>query len=266
MIRMRRHLMIEGQRGYSKTLRAYFTKILNRICDRVQHAGHMSATVPMTKASVDIGFGSHEALWRQAIQDVLGTDANVELMADTLPTMQSVIAKANSRTSLFLGHAVPVDAAVQVLQRAQGMARLVTRINETTRNQLATTLDTALANGDTLVQVVNQIRDEIPDVLARRVPTIARTEIGRAIDQGTIMALKQSTSVTHCMVVGCQAIEPGIPELDGVATCNIAGVPVHRLDELSFHINHGGALIAQYYYSDNYSGPIYSGGLEKKKK
>ena len=267
MIRMRRHLMIEGQRGYAITLKAYFRKMLNRVCDRVEHRSyHASASIGMVKTSVDLGFGANEAIWKQAIEDVLGVQANVELMADSLPTMQSVIAKSSSRVNIFLGEEDDHDASVHILRRAQGMARLVTRINETTRNNLANSISTMQSEGNTLVEIVRAVREKIPNIEAARIPTIVRTEVGRAIDEGTILALQGSSSVTHVMIVGCQAIEPGIPEIDGIPTCGIAGLPVGRLGELRTHVNHTGCILPQFFISDKYSGPIYSGTVEKKKQ
>jgi hypothetical protein len=248
MIRMRRHLMIEGQRGYADTLKKYFKKMLGRICDKVEYRLHMSYGAAHRKA--DISFGSSESLWREAINEVLGTSANVELMADSLPAMQSVIAKSYARTSLFIGEEEAHDASVILLRRAQGMARMVTRINETTRNNLADTIRSAMEDGQTIVEIVRRVRDEIPDIEAARIPTIVRTEVGRAIDEGTKQALRESSSVTHVDVVGCMGVEPGIPEFDGRPTCNIVGVPVERLDELQFHINHTGCIVPSRYRTD----------------
>ena len=266
LIRMRRSLMIEGSRGMAKTLRGFFTQKLDEICDKVElHARHhlRAAGVPQRKAGVDIGFGSAEHTWKQAIQEVLGPSATVELTADYLPTVQSIAAKSYSRTCLFLGDAEAADASVKILRRAQAMARQVTSINETTRDRLINSITGALDDGQTLAETIATIRSEIPEIAAGRIPTIARTEVGRAIDEGTKEAMGESSTITHVRVIGCEAIEPKIPTMDGVPTCNICGVPVSRLDELEFHINHTGCIVPQFFVDDGYSGPIYSGGAAK---
>lgn len=305
LVRMKRQLMIEGQRGMSTMLVGYFRKMLGRVCDQVQRrsstaaahivdakdvapygfcplcgapgvsrerridgndtcaSGHVypaANAILSGKMSTDLGFGSHEAIWRQAIQDVLGPNANVELMADYLPAAQSIAARSYRRTCLFLGDELAHDPAVTILRRAQDMALRVTRINETTRIRLANTVHEAMQEGKPAAEIIRMVREDIPNIEASRVPTIVRTEVGNAIDQGTKLAMKESSTITHVRVIGCTGIEKNIPTLDGIGTCNICGVPVHRIDELIFHVNHTGTIIPQFFTGDGYNGPIYSGG------
>jgi len=244
MVRMRRHLMVEGQRALSRTLRSYFTQKLNEVCDRVlklaRERGYKSID---TKESEELHFGANESLWREAIEQVLGPNTSIELMGQYVPAIQSIAAKANSRTSLLIGEDVHPQAANNIHKRAYNLARQVMKINETTRKQLERRVVSAVADGSTIKQTVDSIRDAIPEISAARVPTIARTEVGRAIDEGTKQAILDSSSVTLVDVVGCQAVEPNCPEFDGRPTCNITGVPADRVDELEFHPNHTGCII-----------------------
>lgn len=251
MVRMRRILMHEGGRSLASLLHSYFAQKIEELADRMNHhIRHSSTPLPMVKGSVDLGFGSHEAIWQQALKDVLGPDADIELVADYLPAVQSVAAKAYSRTSVFLGEGEDPQASVFILRRAQALAQQVTRINETTRRQLSAEIGKALDNDMTVAETVSHLRETFPDIAASRIPTIARTEMGRAVDEGTKQAMKESSVVSHCDVVGCQAVEPGIPTYMGRPTCNITDVPVYDLDKLQFHINHTGCIVAGKFHGE----------------
>ena len=80
-----------------------------------------------------------------------------------------------------------------------------------------------------------------------RLTTIARTEGGRAVDEGLKETLKNSGTVSHCSVVGCMSIEPKIPTYNGIPTCNIQDVPVIDVDAVEFHINHTGLWVPSRY-------------------
>lgn len=245
LVRSRRNLMIEGTRSLTPILMAFFERKLEQLCAKVEgRARSAGAGIPQTKSSIDVGFGSHEEVWRQALEEVLGAQANVELIEEFTPPVQSIIAKSYERTTLFIGEEKAPDASVQILRRAQDMAQLVTRINETTRTQVQRILSEAIERGDTIGETIQAMRDQIPEIARTRVPTIVRNETGMAIDHGTKQAFKESAVVATVDVIGCTAVEPGIPTFDGRPTCNITGVPAHRVDELNFHVNHTGALVA----------------------
>ena len=245
-VRMKRLLMHEGMKTLTTMLRTYFRKRLNAVVDRVEARMEKSARPFGTKVTVDFeGLGSDEGLWRDAIESVLGHDASVELVNEYVPTVQSIAARAHNRVTLFLGLDEPMNSAAAIYRRAANMASRVTRITETTRTRLVNAIETAREAGQTPREIVQSIRAQIPEIEASRLPTIARTEIGNAIDQGTKQALKESGVVATVMVVGCQAEEPSAPTFDGVCTCNITDVPVERIDELEFHPNHSGALVPQ---------------------
>jgi hypothetical protein len=196
---------------------------------------------------VDLGFGSNEASWKAAIEKVLGPSADVELILDYQPAVQSVAAKAYGRTSLFLGQQEDPHASLNILRRSQEMAQLVTRINDTTRKQLSREIGNAIDDGLSIRETVKHLAETFPDIASSRIPTIVRTETGRAIDEGTKQSMKESSTVTHVDVIGCEAVEPGIPTYNGRPTCNITGVPVYDLDKLHFHINHTGCIVPGQY-------------------
>lgn len=247
MVRMRRHLMIEGQRNLSGFFIRFFTTKLNAVCDMVEERARLrrgqAAADGYDAKAIEVNLGANEAIWKQAIEEVLGTNANVELITNYTPEVQSLAAKANARTSIFLGETPPANTALTILRRAQDMARKVTRINETTRSQLVRVVERSIAEGQTVGETLQAVRSSIPQIASSRVPTIVRTEVGNAIDHGTKQAIKDSKTVATVDVIGCTAVEPNIPTFDGRPTCNITGVPAHRVDELEFHPNHTGAIV-----------------------
>jgi hypothetical protein len=254
MVRNRRHLMIDGMRSMTAFLSVYFRETLNDVCNRALELSFRpkSARSPHCKAVIDVELGDseNEEIWKTAIEEVLGTDADVRLVVSYTPIVQSVAARANSRVALFLGDTEPPQASVNILRRAQAMATQVTRINETTRNNLARTITQALAEGQTVAETVQTIKRAIPEIAESRIPTIARTEIGNAVDAGTKEALKNSTAVTHVSVVGCKAREANSPQIDGFSTCNYQDLPKERIEELIFHPNHTGAIVASGFVGD----------------
>jgi hypothetical protein len=283
MVRNRRHLMIEGVRVMSAFLDKYFRERIGEVCDLVQRRAGKSLHVPQRKATFDIeGLGPEEALWAAALEEVLGDNATVHLIPEYVPIVQSIAAKAHARVQIFLGEAPapaaplpsPVDpsappvspriptpiaqpttqaevrASVNILRRAQDMGRQITRINETTRKQIIREVEKAVEDGATIAETVKAIREKVPQIARSRIPTIARTEVGNAIDHGTKEAVKHSRSVTFVSVVGCQAVEPNIPTFDGRPTCNITNVPSDRVDELRFHPNHTGCIVASGFVND----------------
>ena len=83
------------------------------------------------------------------------------------------------------------------------------------------------------------MRQELP-ALNRRIPTIARTEMGMAADEGAKASMVNSEVVTHCSVIGCES-STDHPTL-GI-NCNIENVPIEDVDKIEFHINHTGTWI-----------------------
>ncbi|MDX2187771.1 MAG: hypothetical protein SFV32_12620 [Opitutaceae bacterium] len=249
LVRVRRQLMIEGQREIMGICRKFFDKILDRLVNTaLSRASRQGAIIHSQKASITLNLGAHERIWAQALQEVLGPSADIELINDYTPIVQSVAARSYSRTCAIVGEEQAHDAPILILRRAQQMAQQVTRVNDTTRQQLSTAIGTAIDEGLTVVEVANRLREDFPDIAASRMPTIARTEVSRAIDEGVKQSIKESSVVKTVMVIGCTAIEPNGPLFDGKPTCNITGVPAHRVDELVFHPNHTGALVPESFF------------------
>ena len=244
-MRMKRHLMIDGQRELSAFLRKFIRERVELVADRLESL-RKASPLHATKAETSFSLGANEGTWREVIAEILGPDANVELVQQYTPIVQSTASRAYDRTATFLGEQSDNAGRNAVFRRSQTMARQVTRINETTRDRLVSKLEQAMADGLTLPETAAMLRDSgISEIEAGRIPTIVRTEIGRACDEGTKEAMKESSTIKTVMVVGCTSVEPHIPTFDGRPTCNITGVPVERIDELEFHPNHTGCLIPE---------------------
>lgn len=244
MIRMRRILMIDGQRRLASFLRKFFEDQIDTILRRVEERAGKAGLALDRKAITEFELGANEAIWAEAIQEVLGPSADVTLTTAYIPIVQSVAARAYERTSIFIGEELAPDASISILQRSRNMAQQVTRINDTTRQNLINTIVKTREERQTIAEAVRTIREKVPEIATNRIPTIARTEIGNAIDQGFIQAVKESSTVQTVDVVGCKAREANSPTYQGRSTCNITGVPVKDLDLLRWHPNHTGALVA----------------------
>jgi hypothetical protein len=243
MIRMRRILMIDGQRRLASFLRKFFEDQIEAILRRVEERAGKAGLALDRKAITEFELGANEAIWAEAIKEVLGASADVTLTAAYIPIFQSVAARAYERTSIFIGEELAPDASISILQRSRNMAQQVTRINDTTRQNLVNTIVKTREERQTIAEQVRTIREKVPEIATNRIPTIARTEIGNAIDQGFIQAVKESSTVVACSVVGCKAREPNSPKYRGVSTCNVQNVPVADLDLILHHPNHTGAWI-----------------------
>jgi hypothetical protein len=193
---------------------------------------------------VDILFPQHEALWLQAIQNVFD-DGDARIVRDLTPSVQSVMAQGYSKVNILLGQPGVPDASARIATRARGLAEKITRVNDTTRAIVARIVRESVDQGRTVTETAQEILDRTRDINDNRVMTIARTELGRAYDQGAVMSFKESSSITELSVLGCTAREPSSPHYKGQSTCAYQGLPIEELDafmETGFHINHGGCL------------------------
>jgi len=199
-------------------------------------------SVPHMKVVVTVE--QHEGLWAQAIEAVMA-EQDRAVTALMRPAMQSVADDVLEKTGLLLTAERPKPGARRVMtHRVDDMARQVTGINDTTRTRLARTIARGIDDGKHPFEVMALVRDRVPEIATNRVPTIVRTEMGRVTDAATIRAMKDSEVVTHVSVMGCEAVEPGIPTFRGVPTCNIKNVPIEFSGDLQFHINHTGSIVA----------------------
>ena len=181
-------------------------------------------------------------MWEDALKEVLQEhDLHVALqnaaqsVADTVHVIHVPLLTGVSRTT---------DQAAMVTRHVASMPFPIQGINDTTRNRLLTLLQKELDKGEHPFAVMEKVRKKFPEIPTGRVPTIVRTEMGRAADLGALQAMRDSQVVTHVSVVGCEAIEKGIPTWNGIPTCNIKNVPLESSGELRFHPNHTGSIIA----------------------
>jgi hypothetical protein len=203
------------------------------------------AQVPLLHAAkVRIPATVGETFLMEALDAVFGPDENAAIMRTVSPAMNSVAADVMDKTSDLLGATLHPGSRRALHTRINEMAQEVTNINNTTRRRLAQTITNGIAEGKHPIEVIADVRKRIPQIATNRVPTIVRTEMGRAADAASVRAMRDSTVVTHVSVTGCEAIEPGIPTFRGVPTCNIKNVPIEYAGDLRFHINHTGAIIA----------------------
>jgi hypothetical protein len=193
---------------------------------------------------VDIPVGVHGSLWASAIDQVL-REQGLEFESIMTSSIQSTADTARNSTLGLLGVGRSAMGQARNNQRVRGMAAKVTAINETTRARLHKELEKGIFKDDlTVADMVKRLRKKFPEIAAGRIPTIARTEMGRAADEGRKQGLKESGVVKFVSVVGCEAREPGSPTYRGESTCNIENVPIGDVDQLDFHINHTGTIIA----------------------
>lgn len=238
MIRLRRVLMIDG----SRKVVALFTDLFERQLEAVIDEG--TRRLSRKDTSIEITLGGSEAVWAAVLEEVLGPNAVIEVVPDYMPIAQSVIARAYDNTCSILGEAQAHDASIETQRRARLLANKVTRINETTKVRMQNVISESVAGGDSTSGVARALRDAFPDIALKRLPTIARTEVGNMLDEGVKQAVRESSVVKTMDVWGCKSREPNSPQYMGQSTCNIVGVPVHDVDKLEFHINHTGAIIA----------------------
>lgn len=253
MIRVQKLAAARGMVEISAFLQKEFDKVIEEVIAKVLQVaavrdGAASATVA-TKVTLEFQPSSDEEAWAQALREVMD-EYDERVTVSTVPMMQSVHAETMSKSMILLGKQVPRDVAAKALNDTRDMGKLIKRINDTTRNQISTTIAKGLADKLPVNEVARQLRDKLPTTFRNRIPTIARTEMGRAADKGRARAMQESGVIKTIEVIGCQAVEPEIPTYQGRPTCNIKGVPVEDADKLEFHINHTGTMVPETFYSD----------------
>lgn len=240
---------LRGMRSLTAYLQAKMnelveTIILNVMNAKVRRGETKGVAHKITFEANPVG---DEALWAQALQTVMG-EYDKELLVEMTPRLQSVASEVYGKTAILLGDSPLRDAPARILSQVRPIAEQVTRVNDTTRKQIADIIGRGLDAGKPVNGVALDLRDALPEVMHRRIPTIARTEMGRAADAGSALSFHSSQTVKTIKVIGCQAVEPGIPTFEGRPTCNIKNVPADRCRELQFHINHTGCMVPESFY------------------
>lgn len=190
------------------------------------------------------GKALNEGQWGQALQNILGSRADVVVIDRATPVYQSTIAQAYARVNSLLGEQQAHRVSDAIARDARELAQQVTRINDTTRARMERVIRDSIADGDSVTGTIDKLSgEELDGINARRAATIARTETQRAWDAGAKRSFRGSKNVTHVSVIGCEAREARSPQYHGESTCNIKDVPIEDLDKLRFHPNHTGTIV-----------------------
>ena len=130
-----------------------------------------------------------------------------------------------------------------ITRKADKMCAKVTRISETTRKRMRKFFKENIEGKATVGQMITKMREEFKKIEKSRVPTIVRNELAMAANEAQILSFKNTKTLTHCSVIGCQAVEENSPKYKGFPTCNLQNVPVADLEQVEFHINHTGSWV-----------------------
>jgi hypothetical protein len=234
-----------GINAYTKVLEEEHQRFFRNVLERAPQA-HRGMKAPV---SVTINPVGDPTAWAKILEEE-AIKLGYSLTLQTSPIYSDTTAGTYEALTAKLGGTV--NKADMLNQKYQGklLAQQVTGITHTTKLKMSKVIRDGIEDKLTVYEMVKLLREKYPTIASNRFPTIARTEMGRAADLGTKNALKNSNSVLECSVIGCEAIEPGIPTFNGVPTCNIQGVPVHSVDQLEFHINHTGAIVPSKFKED----------------
>jgi hypothetical protein len=225
---------------FARQLDAIIAKVLAK-------AGRRSA-----KESVEIAIdpGAHEALWVQAINEVM-QEQGIDLVAELIPPIQSVMGQSYGRISALMGQPTTVTGHQIIARQARSVASRIVNINDTTRKVIEGAVRGSIGSGLTVTETAAKLRETMPALSRSRVNTIARTELSNAWHEGAKTSFQESETLTHVSVIGCESREedrwdsPSYQQFmyNGESTCNAVDVPVQDMDKLNFHPNHTGTTI-----------------------
>lgn len=226
----------------AKIAKSIFTRQTQAVIDRVTGNylrpgyGIRSATL-LDRVTID-----HEQIWLEAIEEVFGSAA-LESTLEFVPTLRSVMDQGFSKTQSMMGVKVHRGDPAIIARRVQGIAERVVGVSATTKKRLASVIRRSIDDGLTVSETATELLSVSAKINEARAMCIARTELSNAYTQGAIEAYKQSPTLTHVSVIGCEARESNGPLYRGEPTCNIEDVPVSESDQLEWHPNHTGCLI-----------------------
>ena len=206
-------------------------------------------------------YEQEKEIWLNTIADVMDEE-DIELQDELFLEYQATAKEVAGGFSKLLGFALLGTLVRSLIRAAKDIAKIVSRINRTTTKQLEGVVSSTLVANqapaetgdevDTLItpvtqglSVATQLEERGQNLLTSRVATISRTESTTIVNSAASSCLVESGRVLTVQVVGCEAIEPNIPEYNGVPTCNITGVPVEDADKLEFHPNHTGYIVPE---------------------
>jgi hypothetical protein len=130
-----------------------------------------------------------------------------------------------------------------ITRKADKLCNKVTRISETTRKRMRKFFRDNIEGKATVREMIEKMKKEFKSIERSRIPTIVRNELSIAANEAQILSFKNTKTLTHCSVIGCQAVEDDGPKYKGFPTCNLQNVPVDDLELVEFHINHTGSWV-----------------------
>ncbi len=221
-----------------------FGRQLDRVIERAQRRGPRIRKP--SAVTVEILVPQHEAIWMQALEEVFA-EQNLEIVLELVPPIQSVMAQGYSRTGILLGQDPKPDSNPYLARAAQEIARKITGINNTTRDQFRRVILREIEQGKTVPELAKILRTEVMEMSHARSLTIARTETNGAYTRGAAQSMKECDTLTHVSIIGCQQDQNHIqPIYNGRGTCNYPNLPVHEIDaflQVGFHPNHQGQMV-----------------------
>lgn len=191
-------------------------------------------------------------IWLLALRQI-SAKYTIQLTLTSTPIVQSVVDNVYRKIMDLLGVAPTKSQITVMVNRARNFAESLSQINNTTDERLTQTISGS--NASTMAGIAALLLAKKPYIFTSRVGTIARTEIRKATDIAVISAYRDSKSVSHVSVVGCQAIEDNSPTYSGIPTCNIQNVPIQDVGKLKFHPNHTGIIVPSAFFLENGSAP-----------
>lgn len=251
IIDVTRQARLRGIRDSTAALTRVMTGHVDSVVDAAVNRYRRIYGARGLKESVTISFDAHAALWESAIQDELRL-AGVEVFNAMMPKVQSVVDDTYNKIGMLLGSGTPSRQMLHSLDmRARDIGKQVTMVSETTRDRIRTSVSQAIRSNMTVFEAAEHVRKNVPTIATNRIPTIVRTEIGRASDEATKASMKDSYVVSHASVVGCEKIEENGPRYRGIPTCNIGNVPTSDIDAVAFHINHTGTWVTSGFFQSS---------------
>lgn len=117
---------------------------------------------------------------------------------------------------------------------ATKLGQLITRVNDTTREEIVKVLNTGLEESQTVNEIAGRIGEKYSEMIGYRARMIARTETRMAYMESQKNCF-QEMGTTTMSIMGCEFIEDGYD-------CNLEGFPMDYSPNL--HINCTGTIVA----------------------
>lgn len=275
VLAVRRLALRENSKRLTKALKAMFedevSQVLGEFASRLAKHHKVGKTIGSNLVNVvltlNVPDGS-ERMWEEALEAVFAEEPTKgRILKVFKPSYQSVMDHVIRKTGVLIPprytggrpseQVIPVTSvtvsgqapltieqqAKLVTAKADKLCSKVTQISETTKKRMRKLFQAKIDSGATMGDVVKAFRAAFPQIAANRIPTIVRNELSIAANEAQIISFQNSLSVTHCSVVGCQAVDDSPHYYQGFHTCNIRNVPVQDMPLVEFHINHTGSWV-----------------------